>query len=175
MIHECLIHSVRSKHELKGVILKMSCPMKVCKLGQHRLLFQVLQEIPFHPQSHPPSFLATVPDPLHCLLLPPTLVLLFYYILSLSRGRVAMIEWMGWVKSEVHSSPHSSFIPSLIQQRIIARWLLKALETQWRKNHSWEKKEPDIGSYRGFISYFSPQCLAYQRPNIINMSNPWEK
>lgn len=37
----------------------------------------MLQEIPFHPQSHPPSFLATVPGPLHCLLLPPTMYFFF--------------------------------------------------------------------------------------------------
>lgn len=74
--------------------------MKVCNTlgwGGTGSCLQVLQEIPFHPQSHSPSFLATVPDPLHCLLLPPTLVLLFYYILSLSRG---CNGWMNGVNQE---------------------------------------------------------------------------
>lgn len=130
--------------------------MQHTELGQHGLLFVDVAGNPL-PSPEPPSFFpSTVPDPLHCLLLPTIQVLLFYYTLSLSRGRAAMAEWMGCIKRAVHSSPHSSFIPSLIQQRTIECWLLKALEIQWKKNHSWEKKEPAIGPSRGFISYFFP-------------------
>lgn len=151
---------------------------------------QVLQEIPFHPQSCLSSFLAarwpfpSAPTISTALLPPPTLVFLFYYVVRLSRARATMVEWMGdprgmqnkskWQSLWAHPSPHF-FIPSFVQHGIIEHPSLKALEIQWRKHFSWEKKETAVGSCWGFIplSYFRIWCI--QRANRIFILNLWDK
>lgn len=97
--YECSILSVRSKHGLKGKMLRLSCPrQRVTHWADAHS--QVEQEIPFHPQSHPPSFPAA--GWLHLLrcLSPhcpnPCNKKEFYYIPGLSRARAAMAGRTGW-------------------------------------------------------------------------------